>query len=537
MAQPTNGLVASYLFNDGTANDGVGTNHGSVEGATLTVDRFGTDDFAYSFNGSSDYISIPSAAEVNFGTGNFTISIWFKTDDIVSTGTIINRGEGTGATKRVFIRTNVPTSNDVQWRLGDNSINNIMTDGLTNFQLFDNEWHHLVLVRSTQHMKFYVDGFFEEQLTDPLMAIANHNNGRPWLLGAQDSVVSNSSPMGNYFDGAIDDLRFYNRELSINEIIELYQEASTVANINHGILGQWSFNAGTPEDDFGVNDGVNYGSTLTMDRFSNASQAYDFDNSYIRIPNDGSLHFGAGNFSISAWFNSTESSAPGVIFNKGESTTIKPRIFIRTNAGSDNRLQWRIGNGSFNATQELTDPALFDGNWHHIVLVKNGNVMEFYVDGALVNQSNYPSLGPVNVNSSRPVLLGVQDSVMSSSSPMGNYFDGGIDDVRIYGRAIIDLEAAELFNLTDPTIVTAIPAIEKDELLVYPNPAEGTINLANINSKELQSIMMFNVSGQKVFESTNPSMSIDISNLPNGIYLMRVVLNDGTQTIKRISKQ
>ncbi|MGK5093982.1 hypothetical protein WDW89_18465 [Deltaproteobacteria bacterium TL4] len=56
---PTNGLVAYYPFN-GNANDESGNwNNGTVNGATLTTDRHGNANKAYSFDGADDYINIP----------------------------------------------------------------------------------------------------------------------------------------------------------------------------------------------------------------------------------------------------------------------------------------------------------------------------------------------------------------------------------------------------------------------------------------------------------------------------------------------
>jgi hypothetical protein len=55
---PTNGLVGYWPFN-GNANDVSGNgNNGVVSGATLTTDRFGAANKAYSFNGSSNFISV-----------------------------------------------------------------------------------------------------------------------------------------------------------------------------------------------------------------------------------------------------------------------------------------------------------------------------------------------------------------------------------------------------------------------------------------------------------------------------------------------
>ena len=70
---PTNGLVGYWPFT-GNANDVSGTgNNGTVSAATLTTDRFGNANGAYSFNGTTSYIGIPT---INVSSSNqFTISI------------------------------------------------------------------------------------------------------------------------------------------------------------------------------------------------------------------------------------------------------------------------------------------------------------------------------------------------------------------------------------------------------------------------------------------------------------------------------
>jgi len=57
---PTDGLILYFPFN-GNANDESGNgNNGTVYGATLTADRFGSASSAYDFNGVNAYINIPS---------------------------------------------------------------------------------------------------------------------------------------------------------------------------------------------------------------------------------------------------------------------------------------------------------------------------------------------------------------------------------------------------------------------------------------------------------------------------------------------
>jgi hypothetical protein len=66
--------VAYYPFN-GNANDAVGTNNGTVNGATLTTDRFGNVNSAYSFDGVDDFIGL----NYNFGPfTELTVSAWYK---------------------------------------------------------------------------------------------------------------------------------------------------------------------------------------------------------------------------------------------------------------------------------------------------------------------------------------------------------------------------------------------------------------------------------------------------------------------------
>ncbi len=75
-----NGIVGCWPFN-GNANDESGNgNGGNVYGATLTEDRFGNLNSAYSFDGINDYIEVPHVQSLNLNS-QFTISLFFKTDD------------------------------------------------------------------------------------------------------------------------------------------------------------------------------------------------------------------------------------------------------------------------------------------------------------------------------------------------------------------------------------------------------------------------------------------------------------------------
>ena len=65
--------VAYYPFT-GNANDAAGTNHGTVNGAVLTTDRFGNANSAYSFDGVDDFIGTANLATAQ--TDNWTMMAW-----------------------------------------------------------------------------------------------------------------------------------------------------------------------------------------------------------------------------------------------------------------------------------------------------------------------------------------------------------------------------------------------------------------------------------------------------------------------------
>ena len=100
---PSNGLVGYWPFN-GNANDLSGNgNNGEVNGATLTTDRFGNNNSAYSFDGVNDFISTSYSGIL--GTNSRSVSFWYNsftdnTDETVFTdyGGANNCGEGFACT-------------------------------------------------------------------------------------------------------------------------------------------------------------------------------------------------------------------------------------------------------------------------------------------------------------------------------------------------------------------------------------------------------------------------------------------------------
>ena len=76
----SDGLVAYYDF-DGDANDNSGnSNDGTVTNATLTSDRHGNSNKAYSFDGNNSYVEIPWSGTAII-KGDITMSVWLNIKD------------------------------------------------------------------------------------------------------------------------------------------------------------------------------------------------------------------------------------------------------------------------------------------------------------------------------------------------------------------------------------------------------------------------------------------------------------------------
>ncbi len=224
----TNGLVAYYPFN-GNAYDVSGYgNNGNVYGASLTTDRFENNANAYSFDGINDLISIAhSNAQLIFGANqNSTISLWVKKSnnsdvDVISKGWHTDAGCTVGNQYLGLGYANPPNAYNFMLYDGDLShLNNWRTNSNPN----DTLWHNLIIIRAAQP-KFYLDGIESTNIISNLGYNLDHNyflTNSPLTIGARNNHDNNCNVYYNYyFAGKIDDIRFYNRALTQEEITYL----------------------------------------------------------------------------------------------------------------------------------------------------------------------------------------------------------------------------------------------------------------------------------------------------------------------------
>lgn len=220
---PTEGLVAYFPFN-GNANDESGNgNDGIVHGATLTEDRLGRSDSAYSFDGIDDYIICDSALSV-INLEELTISVWvyyyghqgYVQDVILST-----------------LESNASGGYQIHLEDWERKIMLVYRDGnlphhytKASTVIATNKWYHFVAVLkyvdSVLTGSVYINGNLDNTVIqhDTIYYGLTENLRIGSNCGTHNGVATE-----RYFRGKLDNIRIYNRGLKESEILELYLEA------------------------------------------------------------------------------------------------------------------------------------------------------------------------------------------------------------------------------------------------------------------------------------------------------------------------
>ena len=202
---PSNGLLGWYPFNGNTNDESASSNNASNQGAVLTNDRFGNSNKAYNFlGGTSSYIQTPLSSSVS--TPSFTISCWAKCNTSVPNAPLIgSRNSLDRITGIIYFQEitkfSIATSNTT-------------VDCFPSDNYFDSYWHHFVAKFDMNTSYIYFDGVLVStcpQIITPLITAQ-------FKIGLDD--LTSFGDRG--FIGDIDDIGFWNRALTEEEITSLY---------------------------------------------------------------------------------------------------------------------------------------------------------------------------------------------------------------------------------------------------------------------------------------------------------------------------
>ncbi|MHC4437530.1 MAG: LamG domain-containing protein [Planctomycetota bacterium] len=185
------------------------------------------------------------------------------------------------------------------------------------------------------------------------------------------------------------------------------------------------------------NNGIVYNAVLTEDRNGNPDSAYQFNgvDSYIDFGTSDLGLAGGDEITFSAWIKPDQPTAynshvlssepyyrPYMLKTRGRSSAVSAQCAVRT-----------VGGGSYIGGDT---GGIIVGNWYHIACTYDGASVSIYVDGGLQNSVSLSGL--LNIRSQH-ILAGA-----NPTSPPSGFFNGAIDDIRIWNRSLSASEVQAL---------------------------------------------------------------------------------------------
>jgi hypothetical protein len=462
------GTYADFIKgNNGMGNPDPTPADGTVDGAQ----EFIRDDSTVPPTGLG--IDVTATSAFNWlETDSFSVELWVKTDSVVpTTGNQVLIGRTDDANLQWWIGLQNGTGN-ASFRINDptGGANDIVQVGIGDSLTADTDWHHVVLVRDTtpdpDTHRLYVDGVAQGTVVAQNQTGGFASATAPLTIG----YLGGAFP-GFYFDGLIDEVAIYDRALGSTEIGEHYTAGLGGDDLCGGVdspgapyplatLSLWPLDeaAGpTYVDMVGGKNGTGSPAAPTAaDGTVDGAQEFIRDDSVtpstgMGIDVDATSAFnwlGTDSFTIELW-----------VKTDGVLPTADTKNEVLIGRRDDPNLQWWIGleDGTGKASYRIRDAAgtnastpqvgigvnLYeDTEWHHVVLVRDTtpdpDTNTLYVDGAVQGTPLAQDFAGGFGSATAPLNIGhLLDDF---------YFDGLIDEVAIYDRALGLTEIGEHYT-------------------------------------------------------------------------------------------
>ncbi len=204
------------------------------------------------------------------------------------------------------------------------------------------------------------------------------------------------------------------------------------------------------------NDGTFYGETFNDGTINGATRVdgkygkglkFDGDDDYINVNDDSSLNFGIGDFTLATWIKTTMDATTGyetIVGKVGPS----PYDFYLLLLNSNERIRFGVNDGT-NFTYIYGTTNVSDGKWHHVAAVRRTATgkLEIYVDGQLDGTPGADTFGDIDTSGGN-LEIGRDRGIVN------RYFDGIIDEVRIYSHSLTQEEIQTEMQSSMPIIRT-----------------------------------------------------------------------------------
>jgi len=383
--------------------------------ATLSASgKYGS---AMKFDGYDDYVNLGSAAPAlsEISGNKLTITAWVYPES--GTGTIITKNGP------LHIRL---TGNRLYAAILAPGWQNVT--GNINIPL--NQWTHVAVVYDGSYTRLYVNGVFDNS-----MAQSGNLGGDGWTqIGRNNNGGANGNPT-DYFKGLIDELKIYNRALTVDEINMEYDSGSSVhlGSSSSGTYDPWGGNPPIAWWSFDENSG-----TIAYDRSGNSNNGTVSNAAWAHGKHGNALSFDGDGDYVSVSSISTARTQEAWVYITEQASVKGDRNYLFSNFYQHYANNYFY----FEGTADLINWLPSINTWYHLALTytdpANTNTAKLYVNGVPYNVTQQSSLHDI-------------DPITSISfSLANNAFKGLIDDVRIYDYVRTPAQIAWDYNKGKP---------------------------------------------------------------------------------------
>ncbi|MFA5133861.1 MAG: LamG domain-containing protein [Patescibacteria group bacterium] len=386
------------------------------------------------FNGTNDNIAVGTFNPSN--PHNITMSLWVKSISVPS-GNSYLLVKGNDATANSYGLAVSPCAGGklTGWMM-------VFRGGLTGAGLCAvkyGEWTFLTGVVSGNTISMYINGVWVD------------DTGFTGTLATSAlSVWIGSQNRGGYYyrlKGWLDDIRFYDRALTAGEIMNLYEGSKrnyVSSPDKNNLVGHWAMDrtdiSGTRiyDKSGNKNNGTLTGTAEDKGKIKEARH-FNGTTDWINIPNSSSLTFSKA-VTLSAWikpnyFNSSTTDYAVIVGKRLSEADYEYQLYTYLTGSLCFAFHGRAWDQRFNTTNNLVA-----GKWQHVVGTYDGSRVELYKDG--VNFWGTDDVTGLHTSTGN-VGIGRRPDGGTAS-----YYNGTIDDVRIYNRTLSDEEVINLYNST-----------------------------------------------------------------------------------------
>jgi hypothetical protein len=385
------------------------------------------------FDGSGDYLSIPTSNTLMHQIGNWTYEGWIYWNSMPTTGYQNVFGQGAGGQSSFGLTAYNGSSWSAPYKFVVNQANigNRITGTTT---LVAGTWYHFAVVRNSGVITLYVNGTSEGTFSD----------STDYAFGGNAFTIGNSS------NGYISNFRFNRSAVYTSNFTPPTSALTAVANTslltcqsNRFIDNSNNAFTITKNGDTKV---VAFGPFTETDT-TTGSGYFDGTGDYLTVPNNNNFNL-PGDFTLEFWINNNSiSSSPNYICIGSSSATNNGLLIYYSNGATSLRIY-------SNGAALIAGPSLINNVWYHIALVRSGsgsNNLKLYVDGVSAGQAT--STTTFTGVAGNGVAIGSEYT--SSHSIINNYY---MSDVRIVKGTAVYTSA-----FTPPT--SALTAIANTSLL------------------------------------------------------------------------